>query len=1088
MSKKDKDRRLKDAIKDELKTIYIVIFSVLGVMLALIFLYIFLRKDYWFYILVGLAVALSAFIIVMLYRLPKVTSDLVSSGLTSDLMRAVNSFTVQKEPVYMAETGIIEFDDLKERFADVINSLRDVVVVDRDVDDSYLKFGFEAGYEGLISRDSFIYNLPFILKLNSSSRGGLVLVRINGQVNPPQEAVSELLKTIRKTFSTKVYIGRYSEDTLIIYVTDVESLSTFRTLCLRLYASFSYLENDLSSSKILTCVIGASVYPYSLKDSLVIDAQEALEKSKDVNIFLPKYLKPLKGGIESKDDIRRRNLITVENLVGLLFRFKGSTEDTLKLDDTVLPMAESIGFQTVGLISRSAFSVEGDLMSCLKEIGNPSLHLFNGRADISLEELKPLYEARDENDCFYSTRREDLSPEIAKFFDKYGLSAFYCSFFHTNGALAGMSYYAAKDKIDYLSSADSYVIVMEMIMLDYISMNMVSSYHTKLVSGDFEAIMKLDGKMRYIVNPSSFVLQGISEGLSDVLNGKGKGEKCYKALFNLDKPCAECPFLSEKGADNPIVLAGKKYLRRKLSYNNPDNISSVLLTPYDPEQKEKSEGRFDEETLLSSRSSFNSEIANLVQAKAKGSLLLIALEGVNTIVSKYGEADLADLVIDMKKRIYDLGFGDEKIYRYDDGILAMYFPEVSRIQLYDVIEKIHAALTNEYTLEGQLIKCHFRYTEVTFNGAFNLAPEAFTLISRGLVQAKKLGDDYMCIANEPISRVASKIDYVLYLMEANFLNKAVEFKIQPITSAKDGSVRFGEILLRLYDVLREQQLNPLEVVSIASDAKKMGKFDSLNYETAIGLYNKYGSGIFRIYSFGGVSINISSDSLESNDWLSKVKNYLENNMVPEHFLGLEIPEHDFVSEIGRIKVWVNELRSYHLSWAVDNYADEHISPRELSELGFDTVKLSRKFLLDAVADPVNKGLFQSVIRESHYNGLKVVVQGVETKEQYEFAKKAGADFIQGFYLYSPLSIDEFMTAVQEHPDLQKIQADRKETPENKDSSKPKKKPNLFDRLKEEHQKRQLLRAKARSDAQMAVVSASQKKPDATEAKDVEEQQ
>lgn len=1072
MARKE-DRRLVEEVNHSLIWVYVVLGALAAFLLASIFLYVYLNQMFYFYVMVGTAVLIAVLASVVISMIPNRMANLISKGLTSEIMMTLNSLTVQKEPVYLARTGVIEFDDLKQRLADVINSMRDVMIVDRKIDDSYLKFGHETGFKDLISHDSFLYNLPFIIKLNAYSRGGLLLVNIVGNENPPKEAVQALVDDIQKIFTTKVYIGIFSDDTLIVYVSDIESLSVFRSLCLRLYAAFSYLQTGLTASSVLTCKIGAAVFPYSLKDSLVPDAQDALEKSKDVEIFLPKALISSKETL-SIDDIRRKDILILDELIGYLYQYKTASSARSELANKILPLARSAGFETVGVLVRPENSGANDFFSCSMEIGSPTLKVFANRADVSFDELKELYEARDVNDSFYSTRREDLSPELAKFFDKYRLQGLYCSFFGEGGNVLGMTYFLTDKKIRPLVSVDSHVILMEMMVMNLIWMSAVTSNSQKLVKDDLESVLKLDGRLRYIVNPESYVVLGLSDGLVDLFGKESIGKKCYELFFKGDRPCGDCPLTYGKLSDNPVMVAGQKYLRRKLSFSTPDNSCSVLLDPVISGVKEKMPSRFDPQTFLSSRMTFNEEIDNLVLAKSKGSLVLISLEGVNKILTSYGETNLSNILLEMKRRIEDLEI-DEKAYRYDDGVVAIYFSETTRVQTYDLIEKIQEVLKMPYAIEGNGVKCHFRYIEVNFNGAFGSTAEVFSLISKGLIQARKLPDDYMCISSEPISRMADKKDYVLYLMEENYLNKAVEFRIQPITSAKDGSIRYGEILLRLYDILREKMLSPLEVVNIASDAKKMGKFDSLNYETAVGLYNKYGSGIFRLYSYGGVSINISADSLESNDWLSKLKKYIENNMVPERFLGLEIPEHDFTPEIGRIKIWLNELRSYHLSWSIDNYADEHISPRELSELGFDTAKFSRKFLLDAVADPVTKGLFESVIRECHYNHLNVVVQGVETKEQYEFAKRAGADYIQGFYLYEPLKIEEFVTAVQEHPDIQKIQQSRAEGKEtaNVPGAEAEKKPTFMEKLKVRINARKLLKAqkKAKRQQQMMEVNA-----------------
>jgi EAL domain-containing protein (putative c-di-GMP-specific phosphodiesterase class I)/GGDEF domain-containing protein len=562
--------------------------------------------------------------------------------------------------------------------------------------------------------------------------------------------------------------------------------------------------------------------------------------------------------------------------------------------------------------------------------------------------------------------------------------------------------------------------VLVMMVLNYIALAKLSDYRYKLLGSDLETILKMSDKHRYLVNEKTFALEGMSDGLIYQYGKGALGKKCHKVFFNSDFVCKDCPLLSGQSGDTPVVYMKEKFLRKRLSYQTPDNIASLLLEPYNPnDELRKSVIRFDPVTCLSSRASFNETVTNLVIGKAKGSLLLIILEGVNEIITNYGETNLNNILIEMRKRIMDSD-NAERIYRYDDSVLAIYFDGVTRIQLYDLMENIHALIKTPYAIEGRMIKCNYRYSEINFNGTFATSGEVFALIDKGLMTARKGMDNNLTIPNETITRVASKSDYIISLMEENFLNKAVEFRIQPIVKIKDGSIKYGEILLRLYDVLREKMLSPLEVVTIASDAKKMGKFDSLNYETAIGLYNKYGAGVFRIYAYSGFSINLSSDSLESNEWLSRLKRFIEANPCPEGYLGVEIPERSFSDNQGRIKIWFNELRGYHLNWLVDNYDDSVITPREASELGFKTLKLSRKFLMDALADPIAKGLFESVVREAHYNGLTVVAQGVESKEQFDFCKTAGADYIQGFYLYSPLKIEEFLTALQEKPDKKKL--------------------------------------------------------------------
>ena len=119
------------------------------------------------------------------------------------------------------------------------------------------------------------------------------------------------------------------------------------------------------------------------------------------------------------------------------------------------------------------------------------------------------------------------------------------------------------------------------------------------------------------------------------------------------------------------------------------------------------------------------------------------------------------------------------------------------------------------------------------------------------------------IAESSIVRLASKEDYIMKILESNYSSKSINFNIQPIYKLSSMRIISGEMLLRLFDVYREKMFASLDVVSIATKNKKMAKYDSLNYENASALYSKYGSGVFKIFNFRGLNINISSDTLKS---------------------------------------------------------------------------------------------------------------------------------------------------------------------------------------------------------------------------------
>lgn len=86
--------------------------------------------------------------------------------------------------------------------------------------------------------------------------------------------------------------------------------------------------------------------------------------------------------------------------------------------------------------------------------------------------------------------------------------------------------------------------------------------------------------------------------------------------------------------------------------------------------------------------------------------------------------------------------------------------------------------------------------------------------------------------------------------------------------------------------------------------------------------------------------------------------------------------------------------------------------KDSARLLADILKLDIKFL-DLNDQNRNKGIeiVRSVFEMSQALNIPVIVEGVETEQQLEFLKKLGCDFVQGYYFYKPLPVEEFVELI-----------------------------------------------------------------------------
>jgi EAL domain-containing protein (putative c-di-GMP-specific phosphodiesterase class I) len=93
---------------------------------------------------------------------------------------------------------------------------------------------------------------------------------------------------------------------------------------------------------------------------------------------------------------------------------------------------------------------------------------------------------------------------------------------------------------------------------------------------------------------------------------------------------------------------------------------------------------------------------------------------------------------------------------------------------------------------------------------------------------------------------------------------------------------------------------------------------------------------------------------------------------------------------------------------LDDYGTGFSGLSRLKSLPLDAIKIDRSFIQDIRNDMNDMMIVASTITLAHNLELKVVAEGVESKEQLVHLKTAGCDEVQGFYLHRPESAQDIL--------------------------------------------------------------------------------
>ncbi len=260
-----------------------------------------------------------------------------------------------------------------------------------------------------------------------------------------------------------------------------------------------------------------------------------------------------------------------------------------------------------------------------------------------------------------------------------------------------------------------------------------------------------------------------------------------------------------------------------------------------------------------------------------------------------------------------------------------------------------------------------------------------------LVEAKKHGPNIVEIYNPEIEKEVEKAFKAEVLIKRAISEDLFIFYYQPYFETKTLKIAGAEALVRIKE--NSNLTLPSEFISILETSPYLFDFGILCFEKNVEKIEKWEIPI---------SINISSQSFKILDFINLLNRFAKIlNQFP-YFLELEITERILAENVEFAKKVIKTIKSFKVKVALDDFGTGYSSLNYLKDFPIDTLKIDISFIRDMVKDAKTYYIVANIISLSHFLGMEVVAEGVETKEQLEILKKLDCDYVQGFLLSKPL--------------------------------------------------------------------------------------
>ena len=226
--------------------------------------------------------------------------------------------------------------------------------------------------------------------------------------------------------------------------------------------------------------------------------------------------------------------------------------------------------------------------------------------------------------------------------------------------------------------------------------------------------------------------------------------------------------------------------------------------------------------------------------------------------------------------------------------------------------------------------------------------------------------------------------------------------LQPKIDLKTERIAGAEVLLRWFD--KDGKSIPLG--SFLPILNENGYMTLIDIDTFEQICRYLDDRIKKNKAVVPISFNLSKFHFQDPNVVQDYIGIFEKYNIPKELIEIELMESISFEDSCRLKEIVSQFKEYGFSCSLDDFGNGNSSFNVLLNATLDTIKMDRQFFMDNLNGD-SELVIKTIIDLIHSLKMKVVAEGVERPEHIQWLKMYGCDYVQGYYYYRPMPIEDF---------------------------------------------------------------------------------
>ncbi|GAA0493212.1 hypothetical protein GCM10008986_19600 [Salinibacillus aidingensis] len=199
--------------------------------------------------------------------------------------------------------------------------------------------------------------------------------------------------------------------------------------------------------------------------------------------------------------------------------------------------------------------------------------------------------------------------------------------------------------------------------------------------------------------------------------------------------------------------------------------------------------------------------------------------------------------------------------------------------------------------------------------------------------------------------------------------------------------------------------NPETLFNTAIETNRLFELDTASIIKAIQTFDEMlVDQVSDVYVF----LNVYPSTLLSRTFLSLLKGAFPDGIRSDVHMVLEINESELIHNVPLFNETLTKLQSFGFYIALDDVGKGASTFKRIIELNPDFIKLDKYFARDLHQSPNKQEMIRFFSNYCKKQEIKLVLEGLETRDELETAKMLGITLGQGYFLGKPNQLEIYL--------------------------------------------------------------------------------